>query len=296
MERRVEKIPKIHKPKIAAAKILKTDVPLDDTRPTTDAVRTPAGGNLIDAESLEAITPRQAPGLLRDFHAAAFRLFVTLRDLSELPPEKMPKGVKRLRDKRFDMNWNAAHPAWNSRLDQSRLRDRFIDVSKASDLAWRSVELLADTMDGDDDGARRWSIAARLAILNALPFGTSNVPGSFEVMCKLVRLYAADTLNNLRRRIDALNDCVTTVELFLFEPKSIRDLMAPKTITGENELAPLRLPASHYENEHGIPQSRLQKARRDGRLTDCKLENGRWLFPDDQVRRKWPDDFLPTAQ
>ena len=284
MERRVEKMPKIHKPKIAAAKILKTDVPLEDTRPTADAVRTPAGSHLTDAESLEAIAPRQAPGLLRDFHAAAFRLFVTLRDLSELPSENMPKDVKCRRDKRFKTNWNAAHPAWNSRLDQARMRGRFTEVSKASDLAWRSVELLADRMDGDDRSARRWSITTRVAVLNLLPFGTHKTHGSFEIMIKLVRLYPSDTLSNFRRRIDAFYDCVVAVELFLLEPKSIRDLITLGAADRENEFDDL-----HHESKRLLDI--LKNATKPMSITTLTIKFAR----SDKTTAKYLDPLLDAG-
>jgi hypothetical protein len=192
----------------------------------------PAYRHSADHQPTESITRTQAPTLLRHFYTVVFILYVALRDLAKLPADKSPKSARRSQlDRRSHDSWNASHPAWDSSLDEGRLRDRFIEMSKASDAAWRAVDLLADILDEGDRSARRWSVATKLAILNAMPFGTSDIPRAFEVMCKLVRLHPADTLGSLRRRIETLNDAVTTAELLLFEPTSICELiqrLAPK--------------------------------------------------------------------
>jgi hypothetical protein len=48
---------------------------------------------------------------------------------------------------------------------------------------------------------------------------------------------------------------------------------------------PLRFPADHYVSKYGIPAERLESARRDGRLKNCKKQNGRWQYDDAEVRK-----------
>jgi hypothetical protein len=68
----------------------------------------------------------------------------------------------------------------------------------------------------------------------------------------------------------------------------------PKPARNDNE-KPQRFPADHYSTKYGIPASRLESARRDGRLAPpmySKKIAGRWHYDDAQVRKLWPEDFL----
>jgi hypothetical protein len=53
---------------------------------------------------------------------------------------------------------------------------------------------------------------------------------------------------------------------------------------------PTEFPADYYKAKFGIPTTRLESARRAGRLTGRK-PRGRWLYALADVQRLWPDDF-----
>jgi hypothetical protein len=56
------------------------------------------------------------------------------------------------------------------------------------------------------------------------------------------------------------------------------------------------LPANHFADLYGIPTSRLESARRDGRLKKCKKLNGRWYFNETEIRSIWPEDFIESPR
>ena len=61
--------------------------------------------------------------------------------------------------------------------------------------------------------------------------------------------------------------------------------------------APTRFPADHYNLKYGIPATRLESARRGGRLKKSwqRQQHGRWFYDDAEVRASWPEDFIEDS-
>jgi hypothetical protein len=111
-------------------------------------------------------------------------------------------------------------------------------------------------------------------------FDATKTPGVVRNLRKLAALLNEELHPNNRARSEPVENAPATA-------------MSPGT--PEPHVAPDRFPADHYNTTYGIPASRLESARRDGRLappTYSKKIAGRWHYNDAEVRNLWPEDFL----